>query len=234
LLGDIGCASGCSSILVSCHGSVDNGAGPMAFGRDPNEDRGVSGDDRELMQRVQQGEFGCFDILVERYRSALLRVASGMLYDQALAEDVVQETFLAVFAARHTFNPAFHFRTWLWTILLNFCRRHRARQARRPQQLVHSSLAPGEAPQPVEAATPETALAGLLERERGEQLQRLLDELPDVQADAIRLRFFAGLTYHEIGQSMGISVGGAKLRVRTGLAKLSRQLRGDKESRHEL
>ncbi len=194
----------------------------------------MSVEDRELMQRVQQGEFRCFDALVERYRPALLRVASGMLCDQGLAEDVVQETFLSVFAARQTFNPAFHFRTWLWTILLNFCRRHRARQVRRPQQVVQSALAKGQGPQVVDAETPETALAGLLERERSEQLQRLLNDLPDVQADAIRLRFFAGLTYHEIGQSMGVSLGGAKLRVRTGLAKLSQQLRGDKESSHEL
>ena len=194
----------------------------------------MSVEDRELMQRVQQGEFRCFDALVERYRPALLRVAAGMLCDQGLAEDVVQETFLSVFAARQTFNPAFHFRTWLWTILLNFCRRHRARQGRRPQQVVQSTLVKGQGPQIVETETPETALAGLLERERSEQLQRLLNNLPDVQADAIRLRFFAGLTYHEIGQSMGISLGGAKLRVRTGLAKLSQQLRGDMESSHEL
>jgi RNA polymerase sigma-70 factor (ECF subfamily) len=186
------------------------------------------------MQRVKAGEFRCLDLLVERYRPALVRVAAGMLSDKALAEDVVQETFLAVFAARHTFDPAFHFRTWLWTILLNFCRRHGARQARRSQQLAQVALGQGNGPEIADAATPETALAALLERERNEELQRLLNELPDPQADAIRLRFFAGLTYHEIAQSMGVSLGGARLRVRAGLAKLSRQLRGDKESCHEL
>src|SRR5580700_3038300 len=77
-------------------------------------------DDGELMRRIQEGEFSFFEILVERYRPALLRVAGGMLDDAALAEDVVQETFLAVFASRHTFNPAFHFRTWLWTIFADF------------------------------------------------------------------------------------------------------------------
>ena len=90
----------------------------------------MSSDDSQLMRQVQAGEFRSFDLLVERYRPALLRVAAGMLGDQGLAEDVVQETFLAVFAARHTFDPAFHFRTWLWTILLNFCRRHAARRGR--------------------------------------------------------------------------------------------------------
>jgi RNA polymerase sigma-70 factor (ECF subfamily) len=61
-----------------------------------------------------------------------------------------------------------------------------------------------------------------------------LNDLPDVQADAIRLRFFAGLTYDEIAQSMNVSLGGAKLRVRSGLRKLSERLRGDEEMGHEL
>ena len=198
------------------------------------KDRDVTPDDCQLMRRVQAGEFRCFDVLVERYRPALVRVAVGMLSDQALAEDVVQETFLAVFAARHTFNPAFHFRTWLWTILLNFCRRYRSRRGRQPQQLVRSALANGDGPELADLQTPETALTAVLRREQSEQLQRLLNDLPDVQADAIRLRFFAELTYHEIAQSMGVSLGGAKLRVRAGLAKLSQQLCGDEESCHEL
>lgn len=196
------------------------------------------------MRQVQAGEFRSFDVLVERYRPALLRVAAGMLNDQTLAEDVVQETFLAVFAARHTFDPAFHFRTWLWTILLNFCRRHAARRTRQPQQVVHSTLTRDDCSVLPEIEAPETALSGLLERERNEEVQRLLNTLPDAQADAIRLRFFGGLTYHEISQSMGISLGGAKLRVRTGLEKLSQaqsrniQCRSkqcrDKENGHEL
>ncbi len=77
-------------------------------------------------------------------------------------------------------------------------------------------------------------MAALLIRERGDQLQALLHELPDAQADAIRLRFFAGLKYEEIAQSMGVSLGGAKLRVRSGLRKLSERLLGEGGISHEL
>jgi RNA polymerase sigma factor (sigma-70 family) len=190
-------------------------------------------DDGQLMRRIQEGEFSFFEVLVERYRPALLRVASGMLNDSALAEDVVQETFLAVFASRATFNPALHFRTWLWTILLNLCHRHRKRLARRPQVVPHSTIDTGERAN-VDPSTPETALAALLIRERSARLQALLNELPDAQADAIRLRFYAGLKYEEIAQAVGVSLGGAKLRVRSGLAKLSERLLGDEEISSEL
>jgi RNA polymerase sigma-70 factor, ECF subfamily len=199
----------------------------------------VTFDDSQLMRRVQAGELACFDLLVDRYRPALVRVASGMLGDPVLAEDVVQETYLAVFAARHTFNPSLPFRTWLWTILLNQCRRHRARRMRHPQQLLRSALEGDANPADRDLSrhdptTPETGLAAVLKREQSDQLQQLLTKLPETQADAIRLRFFAGLTYDEIAQSMGISLGGAKLRVRSGLSKLSRRLRGDEETCDEL
>jgi RNA polymerase sigma-70 factor (ECF subfamily) len=191
-------------------------------------------DDGQLMRRIQEGEFSFFEVLVERYRPALLRVASGMLNDSTLAEDVVQETFLAVFASRHTFNPALHFRTWLWTILLNLCHRQQKRRARRPQVVSHSTLNATERANITDPSTSETALAALLIRERGARLQGFLNELPDAQADAIRLRFFAGLKYEEIAQSMGVSLGGAKLRVRSGLRRLSERLLGDEERSNEL
>jgi RNA polymerase sigma-70 factor, ECF subfamily len=191
-------------------------------------------DDSQVMQRVQSGEFQLFDVLVERYRPALVRVAAGMLADEALAEDVVQETFLAVFAARHTYKPLFPFRTWLWTILLNLCRRQRARRGRRPQEFTPLCSAEGMAPQVPERSTSETALTGLLRRERSARLAQLLDELPEGQADAIRLRFFAGLSYDEMAEAMGVSRSGAKLRVRSGLEKLSQRLSGDQEICNEL
>ncbi len=194
----------------------------------------MTSDDSQLMQRVQQGELHLFDVLVQRYRQPLLRVAAGMLGDAAWAEDVVQETFLAVYAARQTFNPAFRFRTWLWTILLNLCRRQRGKQARRARELVQSAGDQDVVAERRQRAQPGTGLSRLLERERDAQLHALLDELPDFQADAIRLRFFAGLTYDEIARAMGVSLGGAKLRVRSGLTKLSQRLRADGETYDEL
>ncbi len=97
-----------------------------------------------------------------------------------------------------------------------------------------STLSAGERANIADPATSETALAALLTRERSAQLQGLLNELTDAQADAIRLRFFAGLKYEEIAQSMGVSLGGAKLRVRTGLRKLSERILGDGEISNEL
>jgi RNA polymerase sigma-70 factor (ECF subfamily) len=178
-------------------------------------------DDAELMRLIQQDQLHVFDELVSRHRSALCRVACSKLGDADWAEDVVQETFLAVYAARHTYDPQFAFRTWLWTILLNLCRRQNARRSRHPREVYraewHSSRQ--------EPVSHETGLSHLLQVERQDELAALLDELPEAQADALRLRFFGELKFHEIAEATGCSLGGAKLRVRKGLENLAELLR---------
>jgi RNA polymerase sigma-70 factor (ECF subfamily) len=176
--------------------------------------------DEDLMRQVQAGRQAAFETLVARYRPALVRVAVSKLGDRAHGEDVVQETLLAVFAARHTFNPRYSFRTWLWTILLHLCGKHWKRQqspARRG-----GTIDPNVAD--AVAADAETALDGLLRSERCDLLQRALAELPEPQADALRLRFFGGLSFDEVAATMSSSVSGAKQRVKHGLERLAQRL----------
>lgn len=181
--------------------------------------------DQELMREIQSGQAHLFAHLIERYQSPLVRVAESRLGRRDWAEEAVQETFLAAFKSRATYDPAFGFRTWLWTILLNQCRAHwksRARSSRvstwtdaeRDVPAGRSILADGAA----EDAAP---FARLLEAERRERLERLLASLPDVQADALRLRFFGGLKFQEIADAMQCSLGTAKNRVRWGLLRLA-------------
>ena len=191
----------------------------------------MAADDATIMQRVQAGDFDSFELLVDRYRLALLRVAHSKLGDAAWAEDVTQETFLAVFAARQTYNPEFAFRTWLWTILLNLCRRQLKQHHRKPRQFPKSQLGrereDGGLPEPVEW---ETGLSRLLKVERRERLMLLLNELPEPQGDALRLRFFGELKFAEIAEAMHSSVSGAKRRVQNGLLALAEKLRQEDEA----
>ncbi|MBI3864123.1 MAG: RNA polymerase sigma factor [Planctomycetia bacterium] len=181
--------------------------------------------DVQIMQAVQAGQVELFDLLVCRYRGPLLNVAWSKLGDRNWAEDVVQETFLAAFAARDTYNPAFAFRTWVWTILLNLCRRQWKRRESRPgEQSLAAPAQRGDGPA-VEPATYDTPLSQALLIERRAQVHVLLNSLPEVQADALRLRFFGGLQFSEIALAMDSSVSAAKQRVKSGLITLAEQLR---------
>lgn len=164
--------------------------------------------DQLLMQRVQAGDHFPFAELVDRYRPRLLRFSQSSLRDRQLAEDVVQEAFLAVFQARSTYNPTFAFSTWVWTILLNLVRRTRGRIAKRQVREVQAYSGR------TESATGPPA-------EDREQLDFWLSQIPEAEADALRLRYFGELSFDQIAASMESSVSGAKLRVRNGLERLS-------------
>ncbi|MGD9723876.1 MAG: RNA polymerase sigma factor [Pirellulales bacterium] len=179
--------------------------------------------DAALLERVRSGETECFAELVRRYQPALTRVARSRLGRADWAEDVVQETFLAAFKSCASYDPRYNFRTWLWTILLNQCRGHYQRRLRHVPceptgcndagALDHAAEEPGESP-----------LASLLAKERAARLELLLNRLSSVQADALRLRFFGGLKFHEIAAAMECSLNTAKARVRCGLERMAQMI----------
>lgn len=177
--------------------------------------------DEDLIQLVQDGNLPVFEQLVQRYRPALLRVVYSKLRDRSHAEDVVQESLLAAFAARHTYNPDYAFRTWIWTITLRLCHQHVRRRCGVPAGTVNCD------PVHLEQASSAdcSALSALLQSERAELLLQALDELSEVQADALRLRFFGGLTYEDVAAAMTCSVRGAKQRVKSGLERLALRLK---------
>jgi RNA polymerase sigma-70 factor (ECF subfamily) len=178
--------------------------------------------DVELMRQVQAGRPERFSELVRRYQSALLRVAMSRLGRHDWAEEAVQETFVAAFKSAHTYREEFGFRTWLWTILLNKCKAFFTRRVRRPEPVAWSeAVKSGEiSGEPALPAAP-SPLAQILADERSQQVDRLLAKLDGLQADALRLRFFAGMTFPEIAETVGCSVGTAKNRVKAGLVRMA-------------
>jgi RNA polymerase sigma-70 factor (ECF subfamily) len=177
----------------------------------------MNNSDRQIMAGVIGGQIELFDELVRRHRASMLRAAESKLRNRSLAEDAVQDCFLSAFARRHTFNPEYSFRGWLWTILLNVCRTQFRRETRHAAQ---ASLS-GESLATNEPITTETGLTELLRAERSEILADLLDQIPEFEADALRLRYFGELQFDEIAQAMNCSLSGAKTRVRRGLERLA-------------
>lgn len=182
--------------------------------------------DGEIIEAVLAGEREKFALLVQRYQRALLRLAESRIGRADWAEDVVQDSFLCALKSLHTYNSQYSFRTWLWTIALNQCRRHFGRRSRRQEvsdwsETTSSPVSPATGMiESDDAAPPEQLLA----KERAERVANLLAELPEAQADALRLRFFGGLKFHEIADVMGCSLSSAKNRVRWGLEKMTQKI----------
>ncbi len=190
-----------------------------------------SSQDAHAIAEVLAGRTHRFEEIVHRYESALLRVAESRLGRRGLAEEAVQETFLCAFKSLHTYDSRYSFRTWLWTILLNQCRRQYHKSRRGPT--VHSCS--GEEAQAALLSARDQGQPGpesaAIQQEQSQWLETLLGDLPSPQADALRLRFFGGLKYQEIADAMSCSLSAAKQRVRLGLAKLSQQIQQTAESK---
>jgi RNA polymerase sigma-70 factor (ECF subfamily) len=181
--------------------------------------------DEALFGCVQAGETARFAEIVRRYQPALLRVATSRLGRRDWAEDAAQETFLAAFKSRHTYRREYGFRTWIWTILLNHCRRSAGRRARHPTVTYWADETAGAEASALEQASivrgGPLPLEKLLAEERTALLEASLSRLPTAQADALRLRFFGGLKFEEIAGAMQCSLSTAKNRVRWGLVRMA-------------
>src|SRR5437764_6757094 len=86
--------------------------------------------DRELIDAIKRGDEGAFTAMVDAYSPGLLRVARMYVRDRAVAEEVVQETWIAVLRGIDRFEERSSLRTWIFRILMNTAKTRGQREAR--------------------------------------------------------------------------------------------------------
>ena len=169
--------------------------------------------DRDLVERVQNGDKGAFDVLVLKYQHKIIKLISRYVYDQSDALDVAQEAFLKAYRALGGFRGDSAFYTWLYRIAINTAKNHLVAQGRRPPG---SDIDPQEAEQYAGAVllkdyeTPERLL---LKDEIQATVFKAIDDLPDDLRTAITLRELEGMSYEEIAQTMGCPIGTVRSRI---------------------
>ena len=178
--------------------------------------------DADLVASTLAGDRESFGTIVHRYQGPLLRLAHSRLGQIELAEEVVQEAFASAYRSLRSYRSEFSFRTWLWTILLNGCKRKYKQIMSKPTTTELGLLDSKSIDVSEDVKFGPLQLA--ISNERTEHLNSLLSQLPDAQNNALRLRFFGGLRYQEIADTMDCSLSTAKMRVRVGLEKLATML----------
>ena len=166
-----------------------------------------------------RGDVRAFQTLYERHRGPLYRFLLRTLRDRAPADELFQETWGKLIAARERYRPEAKFSTWLFQIAHNLAVDHFRRQ--KPQlggEAGEAVLAASPAP---EHERPEQQLSAFEERRR---LQRALEALPEDQRAAFLLRAEQGLNVDAIAEVTGVGRETAKSRLRYALAKLKEAL----------
>ncbi len=160
--------------------------------------------DTALLERFAAGDRSALDDLFRRYRTVAFRVAYRFLGREADALDAVQEAFVKALTNLERFRGRSSFKTWLLRIVTNAALdvgRHRRRQAHTPQAPRHD---PPDRFGPAELPPPE---AELERADLREKIDTALARLPDPQRQTFVLHVEAGLSYREVADALGISIG---------------------------
>lgn len=190
-------------------------------------------DERALVLAVAAGSESALGVLYDRHAAGIHTVAFRLTGDRGVAEEVVQETFLALWNRAETFDPTLaSLGTWLRSIARNRSV-DRLRAAGRRVQLVAlpSAADEGAAPSPLERLDPELAVFGGAMRDPDPVLSAeatdvraaiaaALADMPDEERVVILLAYQHELTQSEIADRLSWPLGTVKTRTRRALSRL--------------
>ena len=195
--------------------------------------------DAELLARLRCGDEIAFRTLVERYRATMLRVARLHVRDREVAEEVVQETWLAVVKGLESFEGRSTLKTWLFRILTNRAKTRGERELRTRPFSAHAAAevsAEDPAVDPGRFRGPDDQYPGgwaappprweTLPQERllSQEVLRLVAEaiegLPPAQRAVIRLRDVDGWESDEVCELLGLSHGNQRVLLHRARSKV--------------
>lgn len=164
--------------------------------------------DVELMARIQAGDESAFAEFVNRYQRRFYRLAFGYLHDHDEALDAVQEAFIKIYKARHTWEPRANPYTWAYRIVANQC----VDLLRRRKGFAAKSLDDEESSESrtLADASAVDPLKVQLDEEDRKMLMEAVLQLPVRQREIIMLRHYEDLSLQEIAELQGCALGTVK------------------------
>ncbi|MDX6607089.1 MAG: hypothetical protein QOD14_1629 [Solirubrobacterales bacterium] len=192
--------------------------------------------DAALVARLRDGEESAFVELIDKYGATMLRVAQMYVRDRGTAEEVVQETWLAVLNGIDRFEGRSSLKTWLFRILTNRAKTRGQRDGRMvpfsalagagdradepsvdPDRFLGSSSSTPGAWAAPPRAWPEDKI---LERETLGVIQMAIEKLPEAQREVIRLRDVEGWSPMEVTDALEITDGNQRVLLHRARSKV--------------
>jgi RNA polymerase sigma-70 factor (ECF subfamily) len=193
-------------------------------------------DEQRLIESLKGGDEHAFAWLLDEYSSALLRVAMTHVGTRAVAEEVVQETWLGVIKGIDRFEGRSSLKTWIFRILTNTASTRGPRERR---MVPFSALAPADEEAAVDAdrffppdharypnhwalgpTAWETPEQELLSGETREVILRAIDALPEAQRAVVTLRDLEGWTPEDVCDTLALSDGNQRVLLHRARTKV--------------
>ena len=182
--------------------------------------------DEDLAIRVAYGDTLALTQLYDRYSQQIFAMATAMLKDRTLAEDLSQEVFVALWTRARTFqSERGPFKHWFLHLahnrIVDQLRRQRRQNAhcvdRTPEDVVLALESPED--------TADAAVNAILSA----QAVKALIQLPQEQRTVLTMAYMDGATQQEIAKRVGVPLGTVKTRIRLGMIKLRHLMAGQPE-----
>ena len=194
--------------------------------------------DAELIAALRRGDESAFARLVDELSPGLMRMARMFVRDQAVAEEVLQETWIAVLRGIDRFEGRSSLKTWIYRILINTAKTRGQRESR---SVPFSAAATGDEPAvdpdrfldsdhryaggwmlgPSEWQTPEEEL---LQGETRDAILAAIEELPEAQRTVITMRDVEGFGTDEVSEALGITDGNQRVLLHRARSKVRRAI----------
>ena len=182
--------------------------------------------DQLLVVRVQNGDKKAFEILLLKYQRRLMQLVSRFIYDQAEAEDIVQEIFIKAYRSLPQFRGEAAFYTWLYRIGLNTTKNHLITQRKHAPVSTEFNVEEAETFDSSDylrdMSTPESILAS---KQVARTVNMAMDSLPEELKMAIMLREIEGFSYDEIAVMMECPIGTVRSRIFRAREAIAEKLR---------
>jgi RNA polymerase sigma-70 factor, ECF subfamily len=193
-------------------------------------------DETAVIAALRDGDESAFAQLVDKHTPSMLRVARGYVPSHEIAEEVVQETWIALVKGIGNFEGRSSLRTWLFTVMINIAKSRGVKERRESDAAVAAFTGgtvdparfreagdpyPGHwKPDEVPSPFPETPEGSVLGRELVDVAQRELEKLPDRQRNVVTLRDMLGFESGEVCELLDISVANQRVLLHRGRAVL--------------
>jgi RNA polymerase sigma-70 factor (ECF subfamily) len=183
----------------------------------------VMTDEELLLAYRTEEDRVAFEELVKRYERELFNYLRHYLGDAEMAEDVFQTTFFLIHQKRELYEEGRAFRPWLYRIATNQAIDAKRRNKRHSAiSLDSQTLCDENAWNHAAQLTSEETDPGesVLNMERGSQVRKAVEQLPETLRQVLYLVYFQGMKYHEAAETLGIPFGTIKSRLNCAIKRL--------------
>ena len=205
------------------------------------DDRPIPQTDAEWIAALQKGDEGAFATLVELYHTQMIRVATAFVNNTAVAEEVVQETWIGMLRGLGRFEGRSSLKTWLFSILLNKAKTIAKREVRHRHVVIY------EEGSSTSSSVPRSRFQGagdpepghwvkmpqdwnnlpeerMLSQETLDYLRSAIEELPPNQKEVLVLRDIEGWDSGEVCNVLNISESNQRVLLHRARSKVRAML----------